>query len=107
MNLETLPTIRMGAMELQIFEALRAKACAIASRDELIDAADCGSEKPDTGLRIMLSRIRNRFRRHNLPDPIVNSYGQGYSLNSSALTVPVVIAAKSAARQRQLVEEFS
>ena len=107
MDLETLPTITLGAMELRIFEALRAKAGAIASSDELIIAADCRSEKPDTVVRIMLSRIRNRFRRLNLPDPIVNSYGQGYSLNSSALTVPVVISAKSAARQRHLVEEFS
>jgi hypothetical protein len=55
----------------------------------------------------MLSRIRTRFRRLNLPDPILNSYGQGYRLDSFALTVPVVISAKSAARQRQLVEEFS
>jgi DNA-binding response OmpR family regulator len=107
MDLETLPTISLGAMELRIFVALRSKAGAIASRAELIEAADCGSDKPDTVLRIMLSRIRTRFRRLNLPDPILNSYGQGYRLESFALTVPVVISPKSAARQRQLVEEFS
>jgi DNA-binding winged helix-turn-helix (wHTH) protein len=107
MDMDKCPTISLGAMELRLFEAMRTKAGEIVSSAELIDAARCGSDKPDSVLRIMLSRIRARFRRLGLPDPILNTYGQGYKLDDFALKVPVEISAKSAARQRQLEREFS
>lgn len=97
----------MGAMELRLFEALRARPGQVVPIDELIEVAECRSANPGLVVRIMLSRIRGRFRDVGLADPIRALYRRGYVLDSSALAIPVQLSAKSVAMAKAPERAFS